>query len=193
MRGEVMTLLPKSFLVLIAVVLIAFEMPVIGQTPAPQSSAPALPPTGPLLKSNPKISQSDFDAAKTEMLAAGGEKAELVYAARIDAVQRGSYDSLIVIYQKPAKVGKDSFAFVLREGQRLPIVFDKQDKQGRALKPGDKFLRIGLKHEDGKLPLLRLIASTMDKEKGEQQRNVDFQFDGAAFSLIGQSMTPLPK
>ena len=53
--------------------------------------------TPPPLKSNPKISQPDFDAAKTEMLAAGGEKADLIYAARIDAVQRGSYDSLIVI------------------------------------------------------------------------------------------------
>ncbi|MDQ3013899.1 MAG: hypothetical protein M3X11_24755 [Acidobacteriota bacterium] len=193
-----MTLLSKSFLVLIAVGLIvvemlAVEMVAMGQTPAPRTSAPALSPTGPLLKSNPKISQPDFDAAKTETLAAGGDKAELVYAARIDSVQRSSYDSLIVVYQKPARVGKDSFAFVLREGQRLPLVFDKQDKQGRALKSGDKFLRIGLKHEEGKSPLLRLIASSIDKEKGEQQRNMDFQFDGAAFSLIGQSMTPLPK
>ncbi|MEP7340708.1 MAG: SDR family NAD(P)-dependent oxidoreductase [Acidobacteriota bacterium] len=87
--------------------------------------------------------------------------------ARIDSVQRGSYDSLIVIYQKPAKAGKDCFAFVLREGQRVPLVFDKQDKQGRALKSGDKLLRIGLKHEEGKSPLLRLIASTVGKEKGQ--------------------------
>ncbi|MEO6725471.1 MAG: hypothetical protein ABIU20_10165 [Blastocatellia bacterium] len=193
-----MTILSKSFLVLIVVGLItgdllAVDMIVMGQTPAPQTSAPAPSPSGLQLKSNPKISQQDFDAAKTETLAAGGEKAELVYAARIDAVQRGSYDSLIVIYQKPVRVGKDSFAFVLREGQRLPLVVDKQDKLGRALKSGDKFLRIGLKHGEGKSPMLRLIASTIDKEKGEQQRNVDFQYDGAAFSLIGQSMTPLPK
>lgn len=188
-----MTLLSKSFLVLITVGLLGFEIMTVGQTPVPQTQSTALPPTGPLLKSNPKISQPDFDAAKTEMLVAGGEKAELIYAARIDAVQRGSYDCLIVVYQKPARVGKDSFVFVLRDGQRLPLVVDKQDKLGRALKSGDKFLRIGLKHEDGKSPLLRLIASTTDKEKGEQQRNVDFQFDGTAFSLIGQSMTPLPK
>lgn len=180
-----MTLLPRLFLVLIAASLIVFGQT---QTPAPASSS-----AGPLLKSNPKISQPDFDAAKAEMLAAGGEKADLIYAARIDAVQRGSYDSLIVIYQKPAKVGKDCFAFVLREGQRLPLVFDKQDKQGRALKSGDKFLRMGLKHEEGKSPLLRLIASTMDKEKGEQQRNGDFQFNGTVFVLVGQSMMPLPK
>jgi len=180
-----MTLLPRLFLVLIATSLMIFGQT---QTPAPASSQ-----TGPLLKSNPKISQPDFDAAKAEMLAAGGEKADLIYAARIDAVQRGSYDSLIVIYQKPAKVGKDCFAFVLREGQRLPLVLDKQDKQGRALKSGDKFLRIGLKHEEGKSPLLRLIASTVDKEKGEQQRNVDFRSNGTEFILIGQSTMPLPK
>lgn len=179
-----MTLWLKSFLVLVVMGVTA-----LGQTPAQQAAAP----TGPLLKSNPKISLPDFEAAKAEMLAAGGERASLVYAARIDAAQRGSYDCLIVIYQKPAKVGKDSFAFILREGQRLPLVFDKQDKLGRALKPGDKFLRIGLKHEEGKPPLVRLIASTSDKEKGEQQRNEDFQFDGSAFVLVGQSVTPLPK
>src|SRR5690349_446839 len=179
-----MTVLPRLFFVLIAVTMAA-----IGQTPAPQTAAP----TPPLLKSNPKISQADFDAAKAETLAAGGEKAELVYAARINAVERTSYDSLIVVYQKPGRAGKDYFAFVLREGQRLPLVFDKQDKQGRALKPGDKFLRIGLKQEEGKPPILRLMAATVDKEKGEQQRNEDFQFDGTAFALVGQSMTPLPK
>lgn len=159
------------------------------QTTTPSAQTPAPP----LLKSNPKISQPDFDAATAETLAAAGEKAELAYAARIDAVRRGSYDSLIVVYQKPARAGKDWFAFVLREGQRLPLVFDKQDKQSRALKSGDKFLRIGLRHEEGKSPLLRLIASTVDKEKGEQQRNLDFQFDGVAFALVGQSMMPLPK
>jgi len=181
-----MTLWPRLLFVLIAAGLTAVSQ---AQTPSPQTSAP----TPPLLKSNPKISQADFDAATAETLAAGGEKAELVYAARINAVERGSYDSLIVIYQKPARAGKDYFAFVLRQGQRLPLVYDKQDKQGRALKPGDKFLRIGLKQEEGKPPLLRLMASTVDKEKGQQQRNEDFQFDGTAFALVGQSMTPLPK
>ena len=179
-----MALWLKSFLVLVAIGVAS-----LGQTPAPQTP----PSTGPLLKSNPKISQPDFDAATAETLAAGGEKAELVYAARIDAVQRGSYDCLIVIYQKPAKVGKDSFAFILREGQRLPLVFDKQDKLGRALKSGDKFLQIGLKHEEGKSPLLRLMAITNDKEKGPQKSNLDFQFNGTGFTLVSQSIMPLPK
>jgi hypothetical protein len=94
-----MIVLPRLLFVLVAVSLMAVSQ---AQTPAPQTSAPSPP----LLKSNPKISQPDFDAAKAEMLVAGGEKAELVYAARINAVQR-SYDSLIVVYQKPARAGKD--------------------------------------------------------------------------------------
>ncbi len=156
---------------------------------APQTPAP----TGPLLKSNPKISQPDFDSAKTEMLAAGGEKAELVYAARIDAVTRGTFDSLIIIYDKPAKIGADAFAFILREGQRYPLTFGKEEKAGRALKPGDKFLQIGLRHEEGKAPLIRLMAETLDKEKGRQRRNLDFQFNGTEFVMIAQSTMPLPK
>ncbi len=183
-----MTLLSKSFLVLIAV-----GVTVFGQTPAPQTPVPGLSPTGPLLKSNPKISQPDFDAATAEVLAAGGEKAELVYAARIDAVERGSYDSLIVIYAKVTKTGKDHFAVILRAEQKFPLVFDKRDKPGRALKPGDKFLQIGLKQEEGKSPLLRLMAITNDKEKGPQKSNLDFQFNGTEFTLVSQSMMPLPK
>jgi len=170
-------------------VIAALTVAVFGQV----ATQPAQPQPTPPLARNPKISLPDFETAKAETLASGGEKAELVYAARIDALQRGTYDCVIVIYQKPAKAGKDWFAVVLREGQKFPLVLDKQDKLGRALKSGDKFLRIGLKHEEGKSPLLRLIASTVDKEKGDQQRNVDFQFNGTEFALTSQSMTPLPK
>lgn len=184
-----MSLVPKVLFSLIVVGGLVWSVP--GQTPMPSSQAQA--PTGPLLKSNPKISQPDFDAATAETLAAGGEKAELIYAARIDAVERGNYDSLIVIYAKPVKSGKDHFAVILRGEQKFPLVFDKQDKLGRALKPGDKFLQIGLKHEEGKSPLLRLMAITNDKEKGQQRRNLDFQFNGTEFVLVGQSIMPLPK
>lgn len=184
-----MSLKLKVLFSIIAVMMLAGATP--GQTPqpAPQTAAP----TGPLLKSNPKISQPDFDAAKAEMLLSGGEKAELIYAARIDAVTRGAYDSLIVIYAKPAKSGKDLFAFIVREGLKSPLVFDKKDKLGRALNPGDKFLQIGLRHEEGKSPLVRLMAETVDKEKGRQRRNLDFQFNGTEFALVGQSLMPLPK
>ena len=179
-------------LLLIPPILVALSPAAFCQA-VPQTPAPASSQTGPLLKSNPKISQPDFDAAKAETLASGGVKAELIYAARIDAVTRGSYDSLIVIYGKPAKGGKDLFAVIVREGLKSPLVFDKKDKLGRALNPGDKFLQIGLRHEEGKSPLLRLMAETVDKEKGRQKRNLDFQFNGTEFAMVAQSTMPLPR
>lgn len=183
-----MTLLFKVLAAWVGVT--ALALAAFGQTP---STASPQTPTGPLLKSNPKISQPDFEAAQAETLAAGGDKAELIYAARIDAVEQGHYDCLIVIYTKPARGGSDCFAEVVREGQKYPLVFDKQDKAGRAFKPGDKFLQIGLKHEEGKPALLRLMSTTVDKEKGRQKRNLDFQFNGTEFAQVGQSMMPLPK
>ncbi|MBL8188910.1 MAG: hypothetical protein JNK38_12930 [Acidobacteria bacterium] len=159
-----------------------------GQTP-PVSQAPA----GPLLKTNPKIALPDFESAKAETLASGGEQAELIYAARIDAVERGTYDSLIVVYAKPSKTGRDHFAVILREGQKLPLIADKKDKLARAFPSGDKYLRMGLRHEEGKAPLVRLMAATRDPQKGEQQRNLDFQFNGSEFVLVGESLMPLPR
>ena len=145
------------------------------------------------LARNPKIAAPDLEAAKAETLASGGEQAELIYAARIDAVARGSYDSLIVVYAKPVKNGKDHFAVILREGRKLPLIADKQDKLARAFPAGDKYLRMGLRHEEGQSPLIRLMAATADKEKGELQRNLDFQFNGAEFVLVAESMMPLPR
>lgn len=145
--------------------------------------------TPPLVR-NPKISQPDLEAAQAETRATGGVGAELVYAARIDAAQRGSYDSLIVVYAKPAKKGKDYFAVVVRDGKKFPLTYDRE---GRALKAGDRFLRIGLKHEAGKAPLLRLMGATTDPSKGEQQRNVDFQFNGSEFAAVGESLMPIAK
>lgn len=166
----------------------AAALTALAQTP-PASQAP----TGPLLKTNPKIALPDFEAAKAEMLAAGGEQAELIYAARIDAVARGVYDSLIVVYAKRSKTGQDHFAVILREGQKLPLIADKKDKLARAFASGDKYLRMGLRHEEGKAPLIRLMAVTNDKEKGALQRNLDFQFNGSEFVLVAESVMPLPK
>ncbi|MBS1787995.1 MAG: hypothetical protein JST85_09750 [Acidobacteria bacterium] len=145
------------------------------------------------LARNPKIAAPDLEAAKAETLAAGGETAELIYAARIDAVTKGAYDSLIVVYAKPVKTVQNYFAFILRGGQKLPLIADKKDKLARAFPAGDKYLRMGLHHEEGKSPLIRLMTATTDKQKGEQQRNLDFQFDGTEFLLVAQSTTPLPK
>ena len=142
------------------------------------------------LASNPKLAAADLEAAQAETLASGGDKAELIYAARLDAMQKGSFDSLIVIYAKPARAGKDYYAVVLREAQKYPLAFDKQ---GRALKSGDKYLRMGLRHEEGKSPILRLIGSTTDPVKGQQQRNLDFRFNGSSFVLENQSVAPMAK
>ena len=145
------------------------------------------------LARNPKIAAPDLEAAKAETLVTGGEQAELIYAARIDAVTKGSYDSLIVIYAKPAKSGKDYFAIILREGQKLPLIADKKDKLARAFPIGDKYRQMGLRHEEGKSPLIRLMSAATDKEKGEQQRNLDFQFNGTEFALVAATMMPLPR
>lgn len=145
------------------------------------------------LARNPKIAAPDLETAKAETLAAGGEQAELIYAARIDAVTKGTYDSLIVIYAKPVKSGKDYFAVILREGQKLPLVADKKDKLARSFPTGDKYRQMGLRHEEGKSPLIRLMSTATDKEKGEQQRNLDFQFNGTEFALVAATMMPLPK
>jgi len=140
---------------------------------------------------NPKLSESDLGAARTEASVAGGAESELTYAARIDAVEQGKFDSLIVIYAKPGKSGKDYFGLVVREGKQYKLSLDKS---GLALKSGDRFLRIGLRHEAGKAPLLRLMGATTEPGKtGEWQRNVDFQFNGSEFALISQSTVPLPK
>ena len=144
----------------------------------------------PQLARNPKLSAADLEAAQAETLQTGGPNAELIYAARIDAVQKGSFDSLIVIYAKTAKLNKDYFAVILRDGQKYPLALDNQ---GRALHPGDKYLRIGLKHEEGKSPILRIMGAASDPIKGEKQRNLDFRFDGKGFVLENQSLMPLAK
>lgn len=142
------------------------------------------------LARNPKISPADLEAAQAETRQSGGATAELIYAARLDAVQKGTYDSLIVIYAKAVKGGKDYFAVIRRGEAKFPLAFDKR---GQALKSGDKYLRMGLRHEEGKSPILRLIAQTTDPKLGEQQRNLDFQFNGTEFVLLAQSTTPIPK
>ena len=142
------------------------------------------------LPSNPKISPPDLQAAQAETRESGGANAELVYANRLDAVQKGAFDSLVVIYAKAVKGGKDYFAVVQREGKKYPLALDKG---GQALKSGDKFLRMGLKHEDGKSPIVRLIAATTDPKQGEKQRYVDFRFNGNEFVVESQSLTQAAK
>lgn len=138
------------------------------------------------LASNPKLSSADLQTAQTETRESGGANAELIYANRLDAVQKGAFDCLIVIYAKAIKGGKDYFAVIQREGKKYPLALDKG---GQALKSGDKFLRMGLKHEEGKSPILRLISSTADPKQGEKQRNVDFRYNGTEFVVENQTLT----
>lgn len=139
---------------------------------------------------NPKLSSSDLDTAKNQMRLVGGSTAELIYSVRVDAVDRGNFDSLVVVYAKAIKGGKDFYAMVFRDKKSFPLVFDKE---GRALRSGDRFLRVGLKHETGKSPILRLMGASVDPATGEQQRNLDFRFNGTEFALESQSVATIAK
>lgn len=132
---------------------------------------------------NPKLATADLESAKEATKNSGGNGAELVYAARIDAVTRGTFDSLVVVYATGATPNKQYFGVVLREGQSLRLV---GDKSGTALPRGDRFLRIGLRHEAEKSPLLRVMGATGEGEA--EQRNLDFRFDGKEFALVDQSL-----
>ncbi|HYE75703.1 MAG TPA: hypothetical protein VEF04_20330, partial [Blastocatellia bacterium] len=100
------------------------------------------------------------------------------------------YDTLVIIYAKPGNSGKDYFGLVVRGDQKYPL---KIDKFGRAVKAGDRFLRMGIRHVEGQAPLVRLMASANEPGKGEVQRNVDYQFNGQDFALIAQSTSPIAK
>lgn len=139
---------------------------------------------------NPKLSSQDQTLAQSQSREAGGATADLVYAARLDVVLKGSYDSLVVIYSTRVKEGKEFYGFVYRNDKRFPLVLDKD---GRALKQGDAYYRIGLRHLDTGSPILRLMGSFSDQSKREMVRTLDFQFDGNEFALIGQSAFPLPR
>jgi hypothetical protein len=139
---------------------------------------------------NPRLSSDDLDTAKNQMRQAGGATAELIYSVRIDAVERGSFDCLVVVYAKAVKGGKDYYAMVFRDKKSYPLLVDQE---GRALKSGDRFLRIGLKHETGKSPVLRLMGAASDPATGEQQSNLDFRFNGNEFALESQSVVTIAK
>ena len=140
---------------------------------------------------NPKLSATDLDSAQTATREAGGAEAQLVYAIRIDAVAKGSFDSLVVIYSKAGEPAKEYYGIVLREGRQFPLV---GGKRGMAFPMGDRFLRIGLRHEAGAAPTLRLMSATTESgQPEERQRNLDFQFNGTEFALTGQSISSVAR
>ena len=120
---------------------------------------------------NKKLSPSDLEAAQSEAKSAGGKDVQLIYATRLDAVQKGSFDSLVVIYGK----GKDTLAMVVRGGKRFML---KADDSGQAVKAGDQFQRMGVRYEEGKAPVLRMFALN-----GGTLRSVDFRFNGTDFAV----------
>lgn len=140
---------------------------------------------------NPKLSGADLAAAQGVTEEEAGSAGELVYATRLDAITRGSYDSLIVIYARAEGAGKNYYALVVQDGRKYRLA---RDGSGRALAAGDRFLRMGLRHEEGKSPILRLMAATQPGEGSEgRQRNLDFRFDGTEFKMIGESVTSLAR
>lgn len=144
----------------------------------------SVPVAGQLVR-NPRLSAPDLEAARAATKETGGDGAELVYATRIDAVAKGSFDSLVVILSKSSNSAKEFYAMVVREGKRLPL---SVDKTGKALPDGDRFLRIGLRHEADKPPILRIMSAIGPAgQPDERQRNLDFQFNGSEFALVGQS------
>jgi hypothetical protein len=134
---------------------------------------------------NPKLSAADLTTAKAEAEASGGSDAELVYANRLDAVEKGKFDSLAVFYLKPQAGGPQYFGVIVTDaGAKYPL---KADKSGQVLPTGDRFLHIGLKYEEGKAPLLRVMGAGHD-----QQHNFDFRFSGTEFTVVDRSQVPLP-
>ena len=124
---------------------------------------------------NKKLSQSDLEAAQAETKSAGGNQATLVYVTRLDAVQKGAFDSLVVIYAK----GNDYYAMVVRAGKRYML---KTAQKEQAIQVGDRFQRMGVKYEEGKAPLLRLFAT----DSRGAMRNVDYRYNGLDFVPEGQ-------
>jgi hypothetical protein len=137
---------------------------------------------------NPKLSASDLVAAHKAASEAGG--AELTYATRLDAIEKGKFDTLVVVYAKPREGGPEYYVLVTRGDEKFPL---KIDRTGRALEGGDRFLRMGLRHEAGKPPVLRLIAAARAPGQGEVQRNVDYQFSGQGFVFVTQTLSALAK
>jgi hypothetical protein len=147
---------------------------------------------------NPKLSAEDLATAQTLTREEAGENGELVYATRIDAIAQRSYDCLIVIYAQVVNGQKETFALIQQttaEGpKKYRLAVDQARSNGRVLPVGDRYLRMGLRHEAGNAPVLRLMAATREnKESEERQRNLDFQFDGKQFKLIGETLTSLAR
>ncbi|NBO65771.1 MAG: hypothetical protein EBU88_13175 [Acidobacteria bacterium] len=139
---------------------------------------------------NRGLTAADLALARTLLLDVGGEKAQLVYSHRFDPIQRGEFDSLLVVYDRNDDQGiRETFAFIHRREERLIIALDPK---GRVLLPGDIFLRIGIRRLPDQPPIVRFVGSFNDKSLGPSLRNVDYQFNRTDFSPVNQSVTRIP-
>ena len=125
---------------------------------------------------------ADLELARTIVLEAGGDKAQLIYANRLDLVTPADFDSLVVIYS----VGSEYRALIDRAGNRFPLTIDGQSW---VVPPGDSFRRSGLNRPASGPATLRLITTFRDSKGEEWQRNLDFQFNGTEFVTIGRSVS----
>ena len=140
---------------------------------------------------NPRLSASDLDAATAAARSVQGPEAELVYATRVDAIEKGKLNCLVVVSASGTGDTKKYVVQVIRDGSAFKLA---AGETGNALPPGDRFLKIGLRHEVGKAPILRLMSATREKgDQDERQRNLDFQYQGTEFALVGQSVTSIAK
>src|SRR4249919_358963 len=71
---------------------------------------------------NPRLSSEDLNAATSAAKAVQGDTAELIYAARLDAVEKGKYDCLVVISSIGAGQSKRYIAQVVRPGITFKLV-----------------------------------------------------------------------
>jgi hypothetical protein len=125
------------------------------------------------LIANKKLSPDDLGAAQSEIKAAAGKDAVLVYATRLDAAMKGVFDSLVVVYAK----GNDHYAMVLRDGKRMML---ELGKGATTIKVGEQFQRMGIKYEDGKAPLIRFFSLS-----GGALRTTDYRYNGTDFAPEG--------
>ncbi len=133
---------------------------------------------------NRGLTAPDLESARTLVAEVGGPTATFVYANRFDPVTTGTFDSLLVIYSLVERETPVYFAFIQRLEQRLSLTVDPQ---GRLLPRGDSFLRIGLRRLKDAPSILRIVGSSPSSNDSTALRNVDYQFNGTQFLVIGQS------
>src|SRR5262245_58468260 len=77
------------------------------------------------LASNPKLGSKDLAAAQSLVRDLGGADSELIYAARLDVIQKGSFDCLVVVFTQTGKQGKEYYAAVAQADKNYPLIYQQ--------------------------------------------------------------------